>query len=93
MKRTMLAAAAILALGFASPAFAADSCKDEIAAVEMKWKNFVHETLGTDGGAWQTVGYAINFAKKYCAEGRDNEAFQTVNLMHRWMGDKEHQIH
>lgn len=93
MKRTMLAAAAILALGFASPAFAADSCKDEIAAVEMKWKGFSSEVTGIDGSSWKSVGDALGFAKTSCNAGRENEAFQTVNLMHRWMGDSEHQVH
>jgi len=93
MKRTNLfAAAAILALS-AIPALAADTCKDEIAAVELKWKGYSSEVNGIDGGSWKSVGDALGFAKTSCNAGRENEAFKTVNLMHRWMGDSEHQVH
>jgi hypothetical protein len=92
MKRNMLfAAAAILALSSGLPAYAADTCKEEIAAVELKWKGYSSEVNGIDGSAWKSVGDALGFAKISCNAGRENEAFKTVNLMHRWMGDNEHQ--
>ncbi|MCC7168665.1 MAG: hypothetical protein IT565_13955, partial [Rhodospirillales bacterium] len=67
--------------------------KDEIATVEKGWASHNHETVGGQAQSWKSVGQALEHAKADCAAGKEREAFETINLVHRWLGSKEHTKH